>query len=108
MGARKFVVAVVGQLGCSPSEFCDEIKNGKVKPMSDKLPRKLQELQSQLSGSLFISSNPFNFFNEIRKAPEKFGEWHLCSKYKKNVTCDLSLTGISYIYQFNDFFVVVY
>lgn len=74
MGARKFVVAVVGQLGCSPSEFCDEIKNGKVKPMSDKLPRKLQELQSQLSGSLFISSNPFNFFNEIRKAPEKFGE----------------------------------
>ncbi|KAE9595168.1 putative triacylglycerol lipase [Lupinus albus] len=73
MGARKFVVAVAGQLGCSPSEFCDEIKNEKVKPLSDKLPRKLQELQTQLSGSLFISSNPFNFFNEIRKAPEKFG-----------------------------------
>ncbi|XP_019451700.1 PREDICTED: GDSL esterase/lipase At1g71691-like [Lupinus angustifolius] len=73
LGGRKYVVAVSGQLGCSPSKFCDEVKNEKIKPLSDKLPKKLQELQSQLSGSSFISANPFNFFNEIKNAPEKYG-----------------------------------
>ncbi|KAE9604875.1 hypothetical protein Lal_00036909 [Lupinus albus] len=73
LGARKYVVAVAGQLGCGPSNFCDEVKNEKIKPLSDKLPKKLQELQTQLSGSSFISANPFNFFNEIKNAPEKYG-----------------------------------
>ncbi|CAL0318904.1 unnamed protein product [Lupinus luteus] len=94
LGARKYVVAVAGQLGCSPSKFCEEVKNEKIKPLSDKLPKKLQDLQAQLSGSSFISSNPFNFFNEIKNAPEKYGY----RVFFTRVDCKKSLVPAMYVF----------
>ncbi|KAK7269360.1 hypothetical protein RIF29_22085 [Crotalaria pallida] len=73
LGARKFLIGLVGQIGCSPFKFCIEDVNQIVKPCSDKLHSKLQELQKQLSGSLLVSTDAYNFFNEIKNAPEKFG-----------------------------------
>ncbi|XP_019455141.1 PREDICTED: GDSL esterase/lipase At2g03980-like [Lupinus angustifolius] len=72
LGARKFVVGTANQLGCSPSQFCNETINRKVKPSSDKLPIVIQKLQKQLSGSLFVYVDSFNFFNRIRNAPKRY------------------------------------
>ncbi|TKY69120.1 GDSL esterase/lipase [Spatholobus suberectus] len=81
LGARKFLISGVGPIGCIPasiiktphSQDCNEDINQKVKPYSDKFPAKLQELQTQLSGSLFINLDTYNFFKQIRNSPEKFG-----------------------------------
>ncbi|XP_057458209.1 GDSL esterase/lipase 7-like [Lotus japonicus] len=81
LGARKFVVVAIGPIGCIPgfiirkpdSQDCNEDVNKKVMPFSDKLPGKMQELQTQLPGSLFITLDSFNIFQEIRNSPEKFG-----------------------------------
>ncbi|QCD92224.1 zeta-carotene desaturase [Vigna unguiculata] len=69
LGARKFVVSRIGQIGCTPtvsirtpySQKCNEDMNQKVKPYSDKLPGKLQELQTQLPHSLFVNLDNYNF-----------------------------------------------
>ncbi|XP_019455338.1 PREDICTED: GDSL esterase/lipase 7-like [Lupinus angustifolius] len=74
LGARKFVVGTSNQLGCSPSQFCNETINQKVKPSSDKLPIVIQKLQKQLSGSAFVYVDSFNFFNRIRNAPKEYGK----------------------------------
>ncbi|XP_019431072.1 PREDICTED: GDSL esterase/lipase At2g03980-like [Lupinus angustifolius] len=73
-GARKFVVGTANQLGCSPSQFCNETINRKVKPSSEKLPIVIQKLQNQLSGSSFVYVDSFNFFNRIRNAPKEYGK----------------------------------
>ncbi|XP_019455143.1 PREDICTED: GDSL esterase/lipase At5g55050-like [Lupinus angustifolius] len=73
LGARKFVVGTANQLGCSPSQFCNESINRKVKPSSDKLPIVIRKLQNQLSGSSFVYVDSFNFFNRIRNAPKEYG-----------------------------------
>ncbi|XP_019431073.1 PREDICTED: GDSL esterase/lipase At1g71691-like [Lupinus angustifolius] len=74
LGARKFVVGTANQLGCSPSQFCNETINRKVKPSSDKLPIVIQKFQNQLSGSSFVYVDSFNFFNRIRNAPKEYGK----------------------------------
>nr|XP_007153101.1 hypothetical protein PHAVU_003G006900g [Phaseolus vulgaris]ESW25095.1 hypothetical protein PHAVU_003G006900g [Phaseolus vulgaris] len=81
IGARKFVINRIGQIGCTPisvirtpfSQNCNEDVNQMVKLYSDKLPRKLEELQTQLSHSLFINVDNYNFSEKIRNSPENFG-----------------------------------
>ncbi|KAE9595389.1 putative triacylglycerol lipase [Lupinus albus] len=73
LGARKFVVGTVNQVGCSPNLYCNETINQMVKPCSDKLLMKVQEMEKQFSGSMFVSSNGFNFFNKIKNDPKKYG-----------------------------------
>ncbi|XP_017426381.1 GDSL esterase/lipase At2g03980 [Vigna angularis] len=81
LGARKFVVSRIGEIGCTPtcvirtpySQKCNEDINQKVKHYSEKLPVKLQELQTQLSHSHFINLDNYNFSQKIRNSPEKFG-----------------------------------
>ena len=82
LGARKFVVSRIGQIGCTPTcvirtpyfQKCNEDINQKVKHYSDKLPGKLRELQTQLPHSLFINLDNYNFSQKIRKSPENFGK----------------------------------
>jgi len=82
LGARKFVISRIGQIGCTPisvirtpfSQNCNEDVNQIVKLYSDKLPGKLQELQTQLSHSLFINVDNYSFSQKIRNSPEKFGK----------------------------------
>jgi len=79
------VVSRIGQIGCTPtiiirttySQKCNEDMNQKVKPYSDKLPRKLTELQTQLPHSLFVNLDNYNFSQKIRNSPEKFGKQRL-------------------------------
>ncbi|XP_061344684.1 GDSL esterase/lipase At1g71691-like [Gastrolobium bilobum] len=80
LGARKFVILGIGPLGCIPdimrnthSKGCNEAINQMIKPFPDKLSSKLKELQTQLSGSSFISFDGFKFFQQIRNNTEKFG-----------------------------------
>jgi hypothetical protein len=76
------VIIGVGPIGCIPGfiirkpnfQDCNEDVNQKVKPFTNKLPMKIQELKSQLSGSLFTIMDTFKFFKKIRNSPEKFGE----------------------------------
>ncbi|KAF1863156.1 hypothetical protein Lal_00031335 [Lupinus albus] len=70
---KKFVVGTVNQVGCSPNLYCNETINQMVKPCSDKLLMKVQEMEKQFSGSMFVSSNGFNFFNKIKNDPKKYG-----------------------------------
>jgi len=75
------VISRIGPIGCVPayvirtpySHMCNEDMNQKVKPYSDKLPGKLQELQNKLSHSQLIYVDTYNFFLKIRKSPENFG-----------------------------------
>ncbi|WJX36755.1 hypothetical protein P8452_24599 [Trifolium repens] len=89
LGGRKFVIIGVGPIGCIPGfiirkpnfQDCNEDVNQKVKPFTNKLPMKIQELKSQLSGSLFTIMDTFKFFKKIRNSPEKFGftnTWDSC------------------------------
>jgi len=79
------VITGIGQIGCIPisvtrtpfSQNCNEVVNQMVKPYSDKLPAKLQELQTQLSHSLFIILDTYNFFQKIRISPKNFGKQRL-------------------------------
>ncbi|XP_019460144.1 PREDICTED: GDSL esterase/lipase At1g71691-like [Lupinus angustifolius] len=73
LGARKFLVGSVNQLGCSPRLFCNETMNQIVKPYPEKLQTKTQQLQKQLQGSIFVSTNSFNFFTKLKNAPKKYG-----------------------------------
>ncbi|CAL0314875.1 unnamed protein product [Lupinus luteus] len=73
LGARKFVVGTVNQIGCSPNLYCNETINQMVKPCSDKLLMKVQEMEKKFSGSMFVSANGFNFFNKIKNDPKKYG-----------------------------------
>jgi hypothetical protein len=76
------VIIGVGAIGCIPGfiirkpnfQDCNEDVNQKVKPFTNKLPMKIQELKSQLPGSLFTIMDTFKFFKKIRNTPEKFGE----------------------------------
>ncbi|KAF1888782.1 hypothetical protein Lal_00036824 [Lupinus albus] len=87
LGARKFIVGSVNQLGCSHRVFCNETMNQIVKPYSEKLQIKTQYLQKQLSGSIFISINSFNFFNEIKNAPKKYGFTNISKPcYEEGIT----------------------
>lgn len=87
IGARKFMFVGIGQIGCSPryiirkqnSKMCNEDVNQKIKPFSDNLPQKLQILKTQLSNSLFVTVQSFNYYNKIRKSPETYGEQQLNS-----------------------------
>ncbi|XP_004499846.1 GDSL esterase/lipase At1g71691-like [Cicer arietinum] len=86
LGGRKFVIIGVGPIGCIPgyiirkshSQDCNEDVNQKVKPFSKKLPWMLQELKTQLSGSLFTILDSFKVFKKIRNSPEKFGFTNIC------------------------------
>ncbi|KAK7269550.1 hypothetical protein RIF29_22281 [Crotalaria pallida] len=83
LGARKFLIVGVGQIGCAPFNYnrtltpnpqdCNEETNQKAKPFSDKLPKKVQKLQTQLPGSVFSILDGVNFFTKIKNNPEKFG-----------------------------------
>ncbi|XP_027344355.1 GDSL esterase/lipase At1g71691-like [Abrus precatorius] len=81
LGARKFVIVSVGPVGCIPgliirtlhSQYCNEDINQKIKPYSDKLHGTLQELQTQLPSSKFITMDTYNLYKVIRNSPEKFG-----------------------------------
>jgi len=127
LGARKFVVSRIGQIGCTSafvirtpySQKCNEDINQKVKHYSDKLPGKLQELQTQLSNSLFINMDNYNFSEKIRNSPENFGKQRLplISRKKKgikNFMCFLcsniiiTYTFISYIFRIQNYFCPVY
>lgn len=76
------MISNIGPIGCAPASVirtphtkdCNENMNQMVKPYSDKLPRKLQDMQTELSSSLFINLDTYNFFNKIRNSPEKFGK----------------------------------
>jgi len=76
------VIIGIGPIGCIPyfinktprSKDCNEDVNQKLKPFSTKLPWKLQELKTQLSGSLFTILDSFKMFKKIKDSPEKFGE----------------------------------
>ncbi|RHN74247.1 putative cutinase [Medicago truncatula] len=48
--------------------------NQMVKPFSNKLPWKLRELTTQLSGSVFTILDSFKMFKKIKNSSEKFGE----------------------------------
>lgn len=82
LGGRKFVIIAIGPIGCIPyfidknsrSKECNEDMNQMVKPFSNKLPLKLQELTTQLSGSVFTILDSFKMFKKIKNSPEKFGE----------------------------------
>jgi len=85
------VVSTIGQIGCTPtcviripySQKCNEDINQKVKHYSDKLPGKLQDLQTQLSHSIFINLDNYNFSQKIRNSPENFGKQLLPLIFKK-------------------------
>jgi len=91
LGARKFVISRIGLIGCTPSnvirtpysQHCNDDMNQEVKPYSDKLPTKLQELQNMLSHSLFINVDTYNFFQKIRNSPDNFGIPLISRKRKK-------------------------
>jgi len=56
-----------------------------VKTFSNKLPWKLRELTTQLSGSVFTILDSFKMFKKIKNSPEKFGELIInLFKIKKN------------------------
>ncbi|CAL0314939.1 unnamed protein product [Lupinus luteus] len=57
LGARKFVVGTVNQIGCSPNLYCNETINQMVKPCSDKLLMKVQEMEKKFSGFINISKS---------------------------------------------------
>ncbi|KAF1863276.1 hypothetical protein Lal_00031361 [Lupinus albus] len=63
----------VNQIGCSPNLYCNETINQMVKPCSNKLLMKVQEMEKQFSGSMFVSANGFNFFDKIKNDPQKYG-----------------------------------
>ena len=85
------MIGSIGPIGCaptfinrtSPSKDCNEDMNQKVKPFSNKLPWKLQELKTQLSGSLFTILDSLKMFKKIRNSPEQFGE--LIIKFFKRI-----------------------
>jgi len=76
------VIGSIGPIGCAPafinrtssSKNCNEDMNQKVKHFSNKLPWKLQELKTELSGSLFTISDSLKMFMKIKNSPEQFGE----------------------------------
>jgi len=79
LGGRKFVIIAIGPIGCIPdfidkksrSKDCNEDMNEMVKPFSNKLPWKLRELTTQLSGSVFTILDSFKMFKKIKKFPRK-------------------------------------
>ncbi|KEH38117.1 GDSL-like lipase/acylhydrolase [Medicago truncatula] len=81
LGGRKFVIIAIGPIGCIPdfidknsrSKDCNEDMNQMVKPFSNKLPWKLRELTTQLSGSVFTILDSFKMFKKIKNSSEKFG-----------------------------------
>jgi hypothetical protein len=71
------MIGSIGPVGCAPSfinrtsssKDCNEDMNQKVKHFSNKLPWMLQELKTQLPGSLFTISDSLKMFKKIKKFP---------------------------------------
>jgi phospholipase/lecithinase/hemolysin len=82
MGARKFVIASVGPLGCIPYRLtftlaengeCDQNVNLQIQSFNAGLEGLLNQLNSQLSGSLFVYANAYDKFFEMIQNPTEFG-----------------------------------
>ncbi|XP_057995067.1 GDSL esterase/lipase At2g03980 [Hevea brasiliensis] len=81
LGARKFLLNGIGPLGCTPGMTnsiqhkgeCVEFINKVVNLYNVELSTKLLELQSHLPGSLFIHSDNFKHFQELKENPETYG-----------------------------------
>jgi len=82
MGARKFVIASVGPLGCIPYRLtftfaengeCDQNVNLQIQSFNTGLEGLLNQLNSQLSGSLFVYANAYDKFFEMIQNPTEFG-----------------------------------
>jgi phospholipase/lecithinase/hemolysin len=82
LGARKFVIASVGPLGCIPYRLtftfaengeCDQKMNLQIQSFNAGLEGLLNQLNSQLSGSVFVYANAYDKFFELIQNPTEFG-----------------------------------
>jgi phospholipase/lecithinase/hemolysin len=82
LGARKFVIASVGPLGCIPYRLtftfaengeCDQNMNLQIQSFNAGLEGLVNQLNSQLSGSLFVYANAYDKFFEMIQNPTEFG-----------------------------------
>ena len=78
LGAKRFLLNNIWPLGCVPGWDrygigCNESINDMVRPYNDRLPTLLEELQSKFSGSVFSSSNNFQFVEDMKKDSTKYG-----------------------------------
>ncbi|XP_054779971.1 GDSL esterase/lipase 7-like [Prosopis cineraria] len=68
LGARKFVV--LGISTCGPQNYT---KGCESRYYVDKLPQRLQKLQSELFGSIFTIYDVYKVYNKITGNPQKYG-----------------------------------
>lgn len=81
LGARRFIIANVGVLGCIPcvlsqniSSRCSSLVNNLVIRFNSKLRPMLQKLNENLPGSQFIHMDIYNMFKDILENPSKYGK----------------------------------
>ncbi|KAH7866387.1 hypothetical protein Vadar_019723 [Vaccinium darrowii] len=99
LGARKFVVFEIAPLGClpdvidktNPSTLCDEQINDLVSIFNTNLGVKLNDLESTLNGSTFVTAKSYRFIHNIIHNPLHHGftdSSHPCCASKIDATRD--------------------
>ncbi|KAI0496206.1 hypothetical protein KFK09_022515 [Dendrobium nobile] len=80
LGARRFIIANVGVLGCIPyvlsqnlTSHCSSEVNNLVINFNSKLRPMLHNLNTNLQGSQFLHMDIYNMFKDILENPRKYG-----------------------------------
>ncbi|XP_059297302.1 GDSL esterase/lipase At1g71691-like [Lycium ferocissimum] len=100
LGARKFIISGIGQMGCIPSMLaestdgqCSDLVNKMVHPFNAKLKTMVMKLNKDLSGAHFIYLDMENMFMDIISNHKSYGfsviDRGCCGlgKNKGEVTC---------------------
>ncbi|KAJ0972931.1 hypothetical protein J5N97_020890 [Dioscorea zingiberensis] len=80
LGARKFMIAGVGALGCTPNILaqsqvnqCSSEVNNLVMPFNDRVKAMVNNLNANLPGAKFIYIDIFSMFSDILNNPTSYG-----------------------------------